>query len=85
MTLRIPTVHLNGTSKDQLLEQLTTALTALRVAAEAVAAAAPNARDFYVQDGGAISEATAQHRDRLAKLNHVYTELEQIALAVSDQ
>lgn len=83
--LRIPTVHLNGTSKNQLLEQLCSAIDAVHAAGRALANAAPNGRDYYTQSGDAIREATQQHEERMTKLRSVADDLEQIALAVSDQ
>ena len=59
-----PTVHLNGTSKDTLLNAYTAANSALLNALEALEACAPNGRDYYVS--GDIGKATpsttsAQH------------------------
>jgi len=73
-TLAIPTVHLNGTSGEVLLEQLRGARRALDAALEALAAAYPNARDYYVQPGG-FSPAQQQHETRIAKLREVRNEV----------
>jgi hypothetical protein len=76
MTLRIPTVHINGTSKESLMDQLRNAHTAISDAMDVLAKAAPHARDYYVQqDETATNEATAQHRARLVKLQEVQAEL----------
>ena len=90
--LAVPTVHLNGTSKQELLDQLQNAFRAVREAQNVLAKAAPHGRDYYVQDadhpamkGGAIFTAQAQHHARMAKLAGVCEELEQIAIAVQDQ
>lgn len=49
--MRVPTVHLNGTSKGELLDQAHRAARAVANAITAVMQAAPNGRDFYVQGG----------------------------------
>jgi len=77
--LILPTIHLNGTSKEQLFEDLSTALYAVQAAKEAVQAAAPNGRDYYTQSGNALQQALAQHAERLRSLQTVYDELHAIA------
>jgi hypothetical protein len=74
-----PTVHLNGTSRKELLEQLTEALERLRRAEGALMAAAPNGRDYYTQGNMKIVEASAQHSLRMKALKVIYAELEEIA------
>ena len=57
-TLTLPTLYLNGTSRDSLLDGYLAALDALRLAMEALQAAAPNARDYYVQAGDTFFSST---------------------------
>jgi hypothetical protein len=83
--LKIPTVHLNGTSREELLGQISNAMHAVREARDALMKATPNARDFYVQGDGAFKAAIAQHYLRLDALNGVLGELEAIGVAISDQ
>jgi hypothetical protein len=83
--LIVPTVHLNGTSKDELIAQLDAALDALSVAQAALLRAAPNARDYYVQGVSAYARADAEHVSRMQRLNSVKSELQQLAIAVYDQ
>jgi hypothetical protein len=85
MTLQIPTVHLNGTGKDQLLEQVCEAVHALHEAGRALAAAAPNGRDYYLQTGDAIGSAMKQHEARMTKLREIIKELETIGEGIADQ
>jgi hypothetical protein len=73
--LKIPSVHLNGTSKDVLLEQTLNAAESLRSAINALCAASPNARDYYVQGDGVFKIAQAQHEDRVRRLQTVFKEL----------
>jgi hypothetical protein len=83
--MRIPTVHLNGTSGAELLVQLQYATEALRAAEHALERAAPNGRDYYVQDEGAFEQARREHGSRVLRLAEVREELEQIAQAVYEQ
>jgi hypothetical protein len=79
-----PTIHLNGTSRDELLRQLTTAGGALRKAIGALSDAAPHGRDYYPQGSSAITKATAEHVSRLSRLQSVYEELEALAEHVAN-
>ena len=78
-TVSLPTVHLNGTSRDTLLEGYIAALDALRLAMEALQAAAPHARDYYVQAGDTFYMAQNQHFTRLARLRETLDELNTLA------
>jgi hypothetical protein len=84
-TIAIPSVHMNGTSKRELLDQYIAAIRALRNATEIMAKGGPHGRDYYVQGSDAINVAIAQHRVRLQKVNAVADELEAIALEVQSQ
>jgi hypothetical protein len=79
MSLILPTVHLNGTSRDSLLEGYMAAMDALRLAIQEVQAAAPHARDYYVQAGDTFCMAQNQHFTRLARLRETLDELNTIA------
>jgi hypothetical protein len=84
--LAIPTVHMNGTSKAELVEQLREAARAIRTAKDALAMSAPHGRDYYTQsDPSAIGKATREYAARQLKLAEVYSELEEIAIAVQNQ
>jgi hypothetical protein len=84
--LSIPTVHLNGTSKESLLEQLRRAVEAVNRASDAVSSASPHGRDYYVQaDPDAFTMAARQHAARIIKLRDIAKELEDIAVGVLDQ
>jgi hypothetical protein len=82
-TLTFPTVHLNGTSKESLLEGYCEAINALHEAGRKLAAAYPNGRDYYVQGPSATSAAMKEHEARMNKLREIITELEAIAEHVS--
>jgi hypothetical protein len=53
----IPTVHLNGTSGEDLLDQYGSAVEAVREAIDAVCDTGPNARDYYVHGADAVLAA----------------------------
>lgn len=79
-----PTIHMNGTGKDSLLEDYENARTAVEAAVEALRKIECNARDYYQQGPEAWEKARTQHYDRIGKLTAVAEELEQIAIHISD-
>ena len=80
-----PTIHINGTSRDSLLEGYGDAYHAMHQAREAVQNTAPNARDYYVNpDPSAYTAATAEHYARLKVINGVMEELVALADVVAD-
>ncbi len=74
-----PTIHMNGSGRDTLLDGYATAVRAVGIAIESLCDAAPNARDYYPQGDGAYAEARCEHKARVAKLRDVQDEL--LALA----
>jgi hypothetical protein len=79
----VPAVHLNGTSKDELLRQLADAIHAIEVAEDKLALATPHGRDYYVLPRrDAYEAARAAHERRQAKLRKVREELAEIAVAL---
>lgn len=80
-----PTVHLNGTGADTLIEGYAEAAAKVREAIEAVNRIEFHRRDYYVQPSGAWEKAVEEHDNRLRKLREVRDELEEIALAVANQ
>lgn len=81
-TLKVPTVHLNGTSEQELRSQLKEAAIAVTTAMEALRHAAPHGRDYYVQSDTACNEAIKEHCARLDRLSSVYDELVEIHEAI---
>ena len=74
--LALPVVHLNGTSRDALLEGYIDSCNALQHAIEVVQKNGPNARDYYVSRVFAFAQA--HHESRLERLASVLAELRQI-------
>lgn len=77
-----PTIHLNGTSRESLLEALETAYRKLGEAYDALKQTAPNGRDYYPQGPNAIGQATSEHFARLKRIDEVRDELEALAIAI---
>jgi hypothetical protein len=71
----IPTIHLNGTSREELIRQLRVAGEALLEARRALENTAPHGRDYYPQGKGAIQQAQTEHYERLRRIDDVYEEL----------
>jgi hypothetical protein len=83
MAVILPVVHMNGTSRDVLLEQRLAAGSKIRQALQALGEMAPNARDYYPVPGR-WEQAVAQHARRAAMLREVLGEIEAEALAIAD-
>ena len=81
----IPTVHMNGTSYDELMRQVLDAHKAVQVASIVIQDMAPNGRDYYPQGDAALAAATAEHRDRRNKLESILEELEDITRGIRNQ
>lgn len=77
-TLVIPMVNINGTSRDALVSAYCDASEAIRRAVEAVGRTSPHGRD-YIGNDVAFNNATRQHRDRVAKLQAVFFEIQSLA------
>lgn len=81
----IPTVHLNGTSAEQLMESYLEVRRALVAARDALCKAAPHGRDYYPQGQEASTLAFDQHYLRVKRLEIVTRELETILLGIQAQ
>jgi hypothetical protein len=83
--MSLPTVHLNGTSREELIQLRLEAVTAIREAIVALRKAAPHGRDYYVQSPEAYRMARAVWEARLDALENVAEELRSEALEIQDQ
>ena len=79
----LPILHMNGTSRDALLEQRCDVGAAIRAALEALTDMWPNARDYYPEPGR-YERARAEHQRRYDMLDTLYRELQAEAEAISD-
>lgn len=84
MNLMIPTIHTNGTSKEELVKQVQDSLTQLNVAIASLIDAAPHGRDYYPQGPDAYKQAALQHEDRVSRIKSVYAELESLLESIVD-
>jgi hypothetical protein len=82
--LTFPTVHMNGTGRQDLLDQYLTAANAVTAARHALHDTYPNGRDYYPQGPEAIQHAMNEHEARLERLAAVRAELLALAEAVAD-
>lgn len=86
MNLAIPKIHVDGTSREELLRLNEEAQHALWQAINALTLAAPNGCDYIgVTPAGTLLEAKDQHNERLKRLQSVYAECQQMGLAIADQ
>lgn len=84
MDPRTPTVHLNGTSRDALLEQRLNLADALRDSLRALREAEPNGRD-YPGDPARLAAAIQRHRGHHATLQALLAGVEREAEEISSQ
>ena len=82
--LTLPTIHLNGTSAEALMEGYQKAYEAVSDSILVVARAYPNGRDYYPQGNEALPAALLEHDRRLMLLNVVAKELETLIVGISD-
>lgn len=83
--ITFPTVHLNGTSKQELIEQQRGVITALRGVLKALSAADPNGRDYYPQGNSAIQQAINEQNARAAVIQNLIHDHEAIVAYLYDQ
>jgi hypothetical protein len=76
-TPTLPTIHLNGTGADSLYREYQAVRRAIAAAADALAAATCNQRDFYPQEPGAWERARAERAEAFRLLEHVSQYAEQ--------
>ena len=77
----VPTIHMNGTSVEELMRVRDDFYVALNEAREKLAQAGPNARDFEPE---AFTAVLAQHQRRFTILNSLMAEIE-VEMAYLDQ
>lgn len=79
-----PCVHMNGTGKDTLIENLSVVYAALEVARETLRNAVPNGRDYYLGTW-TLKDADAQHKRRLEAIDTLQKDLESEMELISNQ
>lgn len=77
--MMLPTIHMNGTSRSELLAGYVEVIDALDEAIAALRRAAPNARDYYPQSPQAYPKARDEHLARIAALDAIRQDLNTLA------
>lgn len=77
-----PYVHLNGTSKEELLVQLRCARAAIETARDVLQLARPHGRDYYVISDTALKQAEGEHLSRMERLTSVLEEITEIYIDI---
>jgi len=73
----LPTIHLNGTGADSLYREYRAVRKAIAAAADALAVATCNQRDFYPQEPGAWQQARNEREQAFKLLQQVSDYAEQ--------
>ena len=81
--LVLPIVHLNGTSRDALLDQRCKFGQRLREAMEALSEMAPNGRDYY-PDPPRMALAVTLHNLRMLALKSLFEQIQAEAVAIAE-
>jgi len=80
--MSIPTVHLNGTSRDSLVKQRVNIIDALLGVEKAISQAWPHGRDFYPQGPDALSAAQQVWHERANILSDLREKITEEALLI---
>ena len=80
--MTLPTIHLNGTSKKNLIQALCQASHALDAAYGALKETSPNGRDYYPQGPEAFGQAVTEHCSRLSRLDAIKDEIDTLTLRI---
>lgn len=84
--LAIPTIHLNGTGRDNLEREYAEALDAVSHAQQVVAKITVHGRDYYPQrDNHAFNQAQEQHLRHLRDLQEIHDDLTNILIGIQKQ
>ena len=82
--MQLPLIHLNGTSKQALLEQYQAPAQAVWGALRSLEQNGPNARDYYPLGPESFAVAQREHADRCSKLRAVHDELVALVEGIAD-
>jgi len=81
----LPTIHLNGTSKDTLMAEYYAAYKAIKESINTLLDATLNGRDYYPQGSDAFYQARAERQDALSKLHQVKSYIEEMITGIAEQ
>tara|TARA_R110002110_G_scaffold18012_12_gene76190 strand:- start:312 stop:581 length:270 start_codon:yes stop_codon:yes gene_type:complete len=80
-----PTIHLNGTSEESLVEQRLDIVQALVEVEKAIGQAWPHGRDFYPQGPDALAAAQQVWKERVKVVADLRDEINEEALRIFSQ
>lgn len=83
--MMIPTIHLNGTGKTTLLDELKVAHGAVTAAVDALRQVTVHGRDYYPQGPDAYKQARHEMDERLRSMNDIAVELQAMYLHLQRQ
>jgi hypothetical protein len=75
-----PLIHLNGSGRQRLIEQLTDVHEAATALLEALSRATPHGRDYYPLGDAAFRRAQAEHRARVQQVTDILKDTGDIRL-----
>jgi len=78
-----PTVHSNGTSKEELVRQHLAVMEAATDLLKALEAGTPHGRDYYPQGGNAHSNASKAWTERQVMVQQLYNAIEMQAMKIT--
>jgi hypothetical protein len=81
----VPTVHLNGTSFNDLRDEYAAAYDAIDQAIDALAAATLNGRDYYMQAEGSYYQARSERDAALGQLRQARQYAGEMLAGIWDQ
>ena len=79
----LPIIHMNGTSRQELIDQRTAVLDTIRATLTALGKMSPNGRDYYPVPG-LWDLADQVHGTRIYRLKEIHDEILAEAIAISD-
>jgi hypothetical protein len=82
--MRVPSIHINGTSPEELSRGYEEAYRLLGHVISVVQQTVPNGRDYYPQGDMAYVDARDEHRERMDKLVSVRNDMLTLFEAVED-
>ena len=80
-----PTVHLNGTSREELIDQYSGIFTAIRATRQALQNSAPHSRDYPPHGFSSYPEAREQYQRWTKMLTDLEEEVMNVAVEVAEQ
>jgi hypothetical protein len=80
-----PTVHLNGTSREELLDQFRECYRSINDTLDIICKAAPHGRDYYPKGDMALPQAQKDHERRIKVLTEMRQEFLELYTEVEDQ